>query len=158
MKNKVIWVLSIFVAFIFVQSMFFKFSGAEETIIIFNTIGQWISSVGLPESLATGFAAFGAYAVGLTELAAAALIVIPVTRHIGATISLGVISGAIFFHLFTPLGVDRIVDQAGNTDDGALFYTALAVWLASAAVLILRQYSANRQSLVAGQSPQPEAA
>jgi len=38
-------------------------------------------------------------------------------------------SGAIFFHLFTPLGVDRIVDAAGYTDGGVLFYMACGVWI-----------------------------
>ncbi|MFK7913489.1 MAG: hypothetical protein AB8B93_06205 [Pseudomonadales bacterium] len=137
MKTKIIWALSIFVAFIFIQSMFFKFSGAEETVIIFGTIARWLSSISLPDNLAAAFGTYGGYGVGIVELVAAALIVIPATRKLGASLSLLVISGAIFFHLFTPLGIDRIVDQAGNTDGGALFATAVAVWLASAGIVLL---------------------
>lgn len=137
MKNKIIWALSIFVAFIFVQSMFFKFSGAEETKILFGTIASWMHDIGLPSSLANAFGEFGGYGVGAIELIAAALILIPATRWQGAALSLLVISGAIFFHLFTPLGIDRVVDQAGNTDGGGLFYTAVAVWFSSIGISVL---------------------
>lgn len=137
MKNTISWVLSIFVAFIFAQSMFFKFSGAEETTIIFSTIASWMSSIGLPTFVSESFGEFGAYGVGVTELIAAVLILIPATRVLGASISLAVISGAIFFHLFTPLGIDRVINQAGNTDGGALFFTAVGVWVASAVVIAM---------------------
>lgn len=140
MKRYIPLALSIFVAFIFIQSTFFKFSGAEETVIIFNTIADWMISVGLPPFGAGVFAEFGAYGVGALELIASALILIPMTRRLGASISLAVISGAIFFHLFTPLGIDRVVDQAGNTDGGALFFTAVAVWISSVAVIVMNQH------------------
>lgn len=145
MKTYISWILSIFVAFIFVQSTFFKFSGAEETVIIFSTIGQWMASIGLPGVISESFGAFGGYIVGSVELIAAALILIPLTRRIGAGISMAVMSGAIFFHLFTPLGVDRVIDQAGTTDGGALFFTAVAIWLSSAVLLGLSRAQVTRQ-------------
>ena len=46
-----------------------------------------------------------------------------------------VMSGAIFFHLLTPLGVVRVVDAAGNTDGGVLFFMACGVWLGSVVLL-----------------------
>jgi hypothetical protein len=46
-----------------------------------------------------------------------------------------VMSGAIFFHLFTPQGVVRVVDAAGKTDSGVLFIMACGVWLSSVALL-----------------------
>lgn len=137
MKNVITWALSLFVAVVFLQSMFFKFSGAEETVIIFSTIASWMRTIGLPATVSSLFGEFGAYGVGVTELIAAALILIPATRVLGASISLAVISGAIFFHLFTPLGIDRVIDQAGTTDGGALFYTAVAVWVSSAALIAM---------------------
>lgn len=126
------WALIAFVAFVFLQSLFFKFSGSEETEIIFNTIGDWMAGIEPLESISAAFAAHGGYAVGITELIAVALLVYPATRFYGALLGLGVISGAIFFHLFTPLGVNRVVDAAGNTDGGALFYMACGVWLSCA--------------------------
>lgn len=151
MKNVITWGLSIFIAIIFVQSTFFKFSGAQETVIIFSTIGSWMSSIGLPVSLAEAFGKFGAYGVGLAELSAAVLILIPATRVIGASISLFVISGAIFFHLFTPLGIDRVIDAAGNTDGGALFFTAVGVWAASALVIAIKRYGEGSETTPAGE-------
>ncbi len=137
MKTIITWILSFFVAFIFVQSTFFKFTGAEETMIIFSTIGTWMATIGLPGFLSQSFGTYGGFAVGGIELIAAALILIPATRHIGASVSLVVMSGAIFFHLFTPLGVDRMIDQAGNTDGGALFFTAVALWVTSVIIIAL---------------------
>jgi len=87
--------------------------------------------------IAETFRAYGGNAVGITELIASALILIPKTRTWGALLGLGVISGAIFFHLGTPLGVNRVVDEAGNTDGGALFYMACGVWLCCAALVYL---------------------
>jgi len=149
MKNKITLALSIIVAFIFVQSLFFKFSGATETVIIFNTIGDWMASIGISTSIAGLFAQYGGYSVGAVELVASILILLPKTRAGGALLSLGVISGAIFFHLFTPLGVDRVVDAVGNTDGGALFVMACVVWVSSAAVILLNRYTIKENTAVA---------
>ena len=59
MKKHIPTVLAVYIAFVFIQSLFFKFSGSEETVIIFNTIGTWMADIGLPERLAGGFAAHG---------------------------------------------------------------------------------------------------
>jgi hypothetical protein len=48
--------------------------------------------------------------------------------------ALGVISGAIFFHLFTPLGVS-VVNTDGTRDGGQLFALACGVWVAAVALL-----------------------
>jgi uncharacterized membrane protein YphA (DoxX/SURF4 family) len=144
MKKTLPWVLAIYIAFVFIQSLFFKFTGSEETVIIFNTIGDWMAGIGLLAPIAESFAAHGGTAVGITELIASVLLLNPGTRTWGALLSLGVISGAIFFHLFTPLGVVRTVDAAGNTDDGVLFFMACGVWLSAAALLYL-----GRQQFVA---------
>ena len=136
MKRTIGWILAIVPAVIFVQSLFFKFSGSEETVIIFSTIGAWMAELPLIGGLADAFSAYGGVTVGLVELVAAVLLLIPATRRIGALIGLGVISGAIFFHLFTPLGVVRVVDAAGNTDGGALFIMACVVWLCCALTLL----------------------
>ena len=130
MKRYLPWIPPIFVTFVFVQSLFFKFSGSEETVIIFNTIADWMAGLPVLGAIAEPFRAYGGNTVGFTELVAAVLILVPRTRIFGALLGVGVISGAIFFHLFTPLGVDRVVDAAGNTDGGALFAMACGVWIA----------------------------
>ena len=111
-KTRVMWLLIAFVAFVFIQSLFFKFAGSKETEIIFSTIAAWMQSIGLG-FIAPSFAAYGGYVIGGTELVATGLMLSNKTRNIGALIGLLVISGAIFFHLFTPLGVNRVIDDQG---------------------------------------------
>ena len=137
MSRYIPWMLAVYVAFVFIQSLLFKFTGSEETRIIFNTIGEWMAGIGVLTSLAPHFKAYGGVGVGSVELIASILILIPRTRVWGALVGFCVISGAIFFHLFTPLGVDRVVDAAGNTDGGVLFYMACGVWLSCAALVYL---------------------
>ncbi len=137
-KKGVTYFLIAFVAFVFLQSLFFKFTGSEETAIIFNTIADWMKTVGLG-FIAPAFAAYGGYVIGGTELVATGLMINPKTRSIGALLGLAVISGAIFFHLFTPLGVNRVVDSQGNTDGGVLFYMACGVWVSCLLIFILNR-------------------
>lgn len=144
MKKVLPWVLVAYIAFVFVQSLFFKFAGSQETVIIFNTIADWMSGNGLLAWAAEPFRVYGGWAVGLTELLAAILLFVPRTRAIGASIALVVISGAIFFHLGTPLGINRVVDHAGNTDGGVLFFMACGVWVASAVTLYLNRAQLGR--------------
>jgi uncharacterized membrane protein YphA (DoxX/SURF4 family) len=144
MNKFVNWVLPLYIAFVFLQSLFFKFSGSEETVIIFNTIGTWMLDIGLQRVFAEGFSSYGGTVTGIAELIAAILVLVPVTRVWGALAGLMVMSGAIFFHLFTPLGVVHVVDAAGNTDGGVLFIMACGVWLSSLALLYI-----DRQKLLA---------
>lgn len=135
-KKGFIYSLIAYVVFVFIQSLFFKFTGSEETDIIFSTIAQWMSGVGLG-FIAPAFESVGGNVIGLIELVASGLLLVPVTRRLGALLGLGVISGAIFFHLFTPLGVNRVVDAAGNTDGGILFFMACGVWISCLLILVL---------------------
>lgn len=138
-KPLFLYLLIAFVLFVFLQSLPFKFGFIEspETEIIFSTIAQWMSTVGLG-FLAPSFASHGGIAVGLSELIACILLIIPATRRLGALIAFLIISGAIFFHLFTPLGVDRVVNEATQqTDGGVLFFMACGVWVSSVLILFL---------------------
>ena len=137
-KTRVMWLLIAFVAFVFIQSLFFKFAGSKETEIIFSTIAAWMQSIGLG-FIAPSFAAYGGYVIGGTELVATGLMLSNKTRNIGALIGLLVISGAIFFHLFTPLGVNRVIDEQGNTDGGALFFMACGVWISCLLILLINR-------------------
>ena len=139
MKKYLPWVLSIFIAFVFIQSLFFKFSGSEETDIIFNTIGAWMSGISFLQPISQFFMTYGGYTIGSVELVASILVLIPKTRIWGALLGLGTMSGAIFFHLFTPLGVNRTIDAAGNTDGGVLFFMACGVWLSCATLVYLNR-------------------
>jgi uncharacterized membrane protein YphA (DoxX/SURF4 family) len=110
------WVLQLSVAVILLQTLFFKFTGAEESVFIFSTLGvePW-----------------GRYASGVVELVAAVLLLVPGFAAYGALLSLGVISGAIVSHL-TVLGVEV------RGDGGLLFALAMIVFICGLAILALR--------------------
>lgn len=133
------WGMAAFIAFVFVQSLFFKFSNSFETQHIFGTIGAWMANIGFPQGFADGFAAYGGYTVGTVELIASLLLLNRKTQSIGAVIAFAVISGAIFFHLFTPLGVSVVINEAGDRDGGQLFAMAVLVWLFAATISYLRR-------------------
>jgi hypothetical protein len=131
--------LTLFVAFVFIQSLFFKFTDSPETQYIFSTLDAWAIDLGLPGLFNKGGVA-SQYVVGAAELVASALLLLalfPAFRGLrapGAALGLGVISGAIFFHLFTPLGV-AVVNEDGSSDGGLLFAMACGVWLSCAWLL-----------------------
>ena len=139
------WLLTLYVAFVFIQSLFFKFTGSPETVYIFQgKLDPWAASLGFAGLFAPG-GLFSAKVVGSFELIAAVLLLAGAAMSaqravqvLGAAMGLGVISGALFFHLFTPLGV-AVVNADGSSDGGELFALACGVWLACALLLWLRR-------------------
>ncbi len=71
--------------------------------------------------------------VAIAEIIASILVVIPLTRAWGALFGLGIMSGAIFFHVVSPLGIDPY------NDGGQLFKEACAVWLASLYITLVQR-------------------
>jgi len=113
------WTLRGIAAVILLQTLFFKFTGAKESVYIFTTLGM---------------EPWGRIGSGVAELIASVLLLLPQTVVFGAILSLGVISGAIFFHL-TKLGIALpLVD-----DHGELFALAVIVFVCSAVVLIMHR-------------------
>ena len=139
------WVLTLFVAFVFIQSLFFKFTGAPETVYIFEAkLDPWAASLGFKGVFAPG-GIFSAKVVGTAELAASLLILVGaflsqqrLVQVAGAALGLGVISGAIFFHLITPLGI-AVINTDGSSDGGELFMLACGVWVSCALLLWIRR-------------------
>jgi len=139
------WVLTLYVAFVFIQSLFFKFTGSPETVYIFEAkLDPWAASLGFPGLFAPG-GIFSAKVVGTVELIASLLLLAGAAiaqrrelQVLGAAMGLGVISGAIFFHLLTPLGV-AVVNVDGTSDGGELFMLACGVWVACVLLLWLRR-------------------
>lgn len=108
-----IWAARIVAAVIMLQTLYFKFTGAEESIYIFTTVGM---------------EPWGRIGVGVMELIASILIIIPATSWIGAGIALGLMVGAMGMHLAI-LGIEV------QGDGGYLFFLALMVALCSAIIL-----------------------
>lgn len=117
------WVAQVAVALILAQTLYFKFTYAPETQVIFADRG------GRP----------AAAVVGVVELVCAVLLLVPRTAALGALLTLLTISGAIVTHL-TSLGVS-IPEAPGSqeTDGGALFLLAVLVAAGSAVVLWFRR-------------------
>ncbi|MEP7310593.1 MAG: DoxX family protein [Acidobacteriota bacterium] len=118
------WVLQLTVAGILLQTLFFKFTGAEESVYIFSSVGRFLNLAGVEP--------WGRIGSGIVELMASLLLIVPATASIGALLTMGVMAGAIASHLII-LGIEV------KGDGGLLFGLALAAFLGSAIVLVLRR-------------------
>lgn len=89
-KKIFIWVLRIVAAVILLQTLYFKFTAQPESVELFTVLGM---------------EPWGRIGTGVVELVASVLILIPRTTLLGALTGLGLMAGAIFFHL-TKLGIN----------------------------------------------------
>ncbi len=105
--------LKVIVSAILLQTLYFKFTGAAESVYIFETVGMEPCRIGS----------------GIVELIAVVLLLIRRTAWLGAALAIGTVSGAIFFHL-TTLGIEVL------GDGGLLFILAIVVFLFSVLILI----------------------
>lgn len=113
------FILRIIVALILIQTLRFKFTAHPDSVYIFETVGLEPN---------------GRIGIGVLELIAGILLLIPKTVWAGALLTLGLIGGAIFMHL-TLLGIEV------NNDKGVLFITAVVTFLLSAIILYLYRKS-----------------
>lgn len=107
------WALKITAAAILLQTLYFKFSAHPEAVYIFTTLQM---------------EPWGRIGIGVMELITSLLLLIPRTAWLGAGLALGLMTGAIFFHL-TKLGIDVY------NDGGRLFVMAIVVFIISAVLL-----------------------
>ena len=112
-SSRIILVFRIVVALILIQTLRFKFTAHPDSVYIFETIG---------------LEPYGRISIGLLELVASVLLLIPKTIWIGALLTIGLMGGAIIFHL-TKLGI--VIKE----DSGILFYTAILTFLLSIIIL-----------------------
>ena len=113
------WALRLIVAVILLQTLFFKFSAAEESVYIFTTLGM---------------EPWGRIGSGIFELVASILLLVPSTVAVGAAMALAATGSAILFHL-TRLGI--ALTPVG--DHGELFTLAIAVTVCSIIVLLMHR-------------------
>ena len=118
LHQTVSWIFQILAAVILAQTLFFKFSGAEESKFIFTQLGvePW-----------------GRVATGMFELVAVILLLTPRLAAFGALLAQGLMAGAIFSHL-TRLGL------VVKDDGGLLFALALTVFASATLVVWLRRF------------------
>ncbi len=124
MKKHIPLVLRIIVAVILIQTLRFKFTAHPDSVYIFETVG---------------LEPIGRIGIGILELIAGILILIPKTIWAGAALTLGLIGGAIMMHL-TQLGIEV------KGDGGVLFYTAIVTFIPSAIIL----YSQRKEIPIIG--------
>ena len=117
LKSIAVWILRILPAVILLQTLYFKFTALPESVYIFTTVGM---------------EPWGRIGSGIVELIAAILILTPRTTWLGALLAMGVMSGAIFFHI-TMLGIEV------QGDGGLLFAYALLVFFCCAVLVYLNR-------------------
>lgn len=119
MKKYLPLVFKIIIAVILLQTLFFKFTGAQESVDLFTKIA------GEKET-------FMRLGTGLFELIASILLFIPKKTWLGAGLTIGLMSGAIISHI-TILGIEH------NGDNGALFTSAVITFLFGSILLYLNR-------------------
>jgi len=111
------WICRLTAAVILLQTLFFKFSGAPESVYIFTKVGM---------------EPWGRYGSGCAELIAAILLILPCYAWAGALLAMGVMLGAIGSHL-------TILRISVQDDHGLLFALALIVFVTSAVTAFLHR-------------------
>ena len=115
MKTIASWVLRLFAAVIFAQTLFFKFTGHQDSVEIFSAL-----------NMEPG----GRILIGILELISAILILVPGTVVYGAILAWGIMTGAIIGH-FTDIGF-----EGGLL---SLFLLGVGVWICATALLVLHR-------------------
>ena len=137
------WAIVAWICKVFLLSLPYKFTRHPDTQHIFGTIGEWLGGITTP-ALGNLFSSVGAFAVGSFELLTCLVLLLPALlvlikklsdghwqgirarwHAIGGLMAAMVMAGAVFFHLFTPLGIEVL--HEGKSDGGSLFYAAVSI-------------------------------
>ena len=116
--------ISAWIAFVFVWYLQFKFTGDDGSVWLFTVLTDWLGFHGHEKVMRIG--------TGSAELIASILLMDLPLQAVGAVLAFCIMSGAIFFHLVSPLGVDPY------QDGGVLFKEACSVWLGSLVIVAIR--------------------
>ncbi len=152
------WIIVVWICYVFLASLPYKFTLHPDTQHIFGTIGEWMKGV-LGDGVGTTFANYGSYGVGAVELVTSIILLLPALiwiasklgmasapdrpkfHQIGGLMASAVMAGAVFFHLFTPLGIEVL--HQGESDGGSLFYAAVSILILGVVLFFL---NANRSA------------
>ncbi len=121
-NNILSWIFRLIAAIILLQTLFYKFTAAPESVYIFTELG---------------LEPWGRIGVGVAELIVGILLLVPRMAWLGAVGGIGVIASAIFAHL-SKLGIDV------QGDGGTLFFMAMAVFVSCLIVLYLHRADLQR--------------
>ena len=125
------WVCRVAAAIILLQTLFFKFTAAPESVYIFTKLGTFVHGY-VPFAPIGAVEVWGRIGSGIMELIAAVLLLTPRFVWAGAVLAMAATGGAIASHL-TFLGVEV------QGDKGLLFLLAIVVFATSAVALYLHR-------------------
>lgn len=126
--NWIAGALSAWIAFIFVWYLQFKFTGDDGSVWLFAVLTDWLHFHGYEKVMQIG--------TGSAELLSSILLFDLPLQALGAALAFCIMSGAIFFHLVSPLGTDPY------GDGGVLFHQAISVCAASIVIVLIRRRQA----------------
>lgn len=158
LKPIVSWAIIVWTCKVFLFSLPYKFTSHPDTQHIFGTIGDWLGGF-LGRTIGGLFADFGAYLVGSFELLTSIVLLLPALlwvlakigirgvrnvagmrarfHRVGGLMAAAVMAGAVFFHLFTPLGIEVL--HQGKSDGGSLFYAAASILVLGIALFFINK-------------------
>ena len=147
------WAIALWTCKVFLQSLPYKFTKHPDTEHIFGTIGRWMSDT-INASLGSIFSDIGSYLVGSAELIVSLILLSPAAiwalrkignrdtagmrahfHAIGGIMASVIMAGAVFFHLFTPLGIEVL--HEGESDGGSLFYAAVSILIGGIVLFLM---------------------
>lgn len=118
------WPFALFIAYVFLWYLQYKWTGDAGSVQLFDVLSTWLGAPGIEPYFRIG--------TGIAEFIAAILVLIPRTQFLGGAGAIAIMSGAMFFHLASPLGIDPY------GDGGVLFKEAVGVFCSGWIVLALR--------------------
>ncbi|MGQ7843140.1 hypothetical protein ACUNV4_01595 [Granulosicoccus sp. 3-233] len=156
------WLIVLWMCYVFLGSLPYKFSKHPDTQHIFGTIGDWLGTF-LGPAFGNLFSELGAYVIGSFELLTSIVLLLPAVlwllarqrgTHFGATrrrfhmygglMASAVMAGAVFFHLVSPLGVEVL--HEGQSDGGSLFYAALSILILGLVLFMINRGWTDEES------------
>ena len=152
------WIIILWTSLVFLGSLPYKFSDHPDTQHIFGTIGSWLEGA-LGPAIGQGFSQFGGYVIGAFELVISLVLLLPAVafglhkakilksplnrakfHYIGGLMASAVMGGAIFFHIFSPLGIEVL--HQGQSDGGSLFKSAVSIFVGGIILFLINRKNA----------------
>jgi hypothetical protein len=156
------WIIALWASNVFLSSLPYKFSSHPDTQHIFGTIGEWLKGF-FGDTAGGFFSEYGAIVIGSAELVTSVILLSPVVfwilnkmkliadrpyrvvaHALGGLMAAGIMGGAVFFHLVSPLGVEVL--HQGESDGGSLFYAALSILVFGLVLFVINWLSFRSQS------------
>jgi uncharacterized membrane protein YphA (DoxX/SURF4 family) len=124
------WLTALYIAYVLLWYEQYKLTGNEGSVWLFTVLTDWLHLHGHEKAMRLS--------VATAEITASVLVLLPWTRIYGAALALGIMSGAIFFHVVSPLGIDPYNDGA------SLFKRACLTWLCAGFILVVYRVEVMR--------------